>query len=415
MDINELLQGVDCKCGKKHTCAIKKVYIESDATKRLEELCKGYKKALFVAGENTFAACGENAVKNAKIPSERVIFSGKTLLIPNEDAVAEVEKHLDGIDIIIGIGSGVIQDLCKYVSFYNKMQYIIVATAPSMDGYASTGAAMIMQGMKISYTTHVPYAILADTKVLANSPIEMIKAGYGDIIGKYSALNDWKLSNLLNGEYICDFIYDLTYDCILKVRSLAKGLLTQDEESVKALMESLVLVGIAMAFAGNSRPASGSEHHLSHYFEIVGILDGTEYFPHGIDVAYSTIETCKLREKIINSKPKKYSFDREKWESEIKRVYKTSADGVIALQNKLGWYEINDYDNVVSKWDKVVELLKEVPSHEEIKAILKEVELDDKEFYSLYSKEKIADSYLYAKDLKDRYSVLWLYYKYFQD
>ena len=122
----------------------------------------------------------------------------------------------------------------------------------------------------------------------------MIKAGYGDIIGKYSALNDWKLSNLLTGEYICDFIYDLTYDCILKVRSLAKGLLTQDEESVKALMEALVLVGIAMAFAGSSRPASGSEHHLSHYFEITGIVNGEEYFPHGIDVAYSTVVTAAV-------------------------------------------------------------------------------------------------------------------------
>ena len=415
MDINKLLQGVDCKCGKKHTCDIKKVYIESNATKRLEELCKGFKKALFVADENTFATCGEDAIKNAKIPYDKVIFSGKTLLIPNEEAVAEVEKYIVGIDIIIGIGSGVIQDLCKYVSFYNKMKYIIVATAPSMDGYASTGAAMIMQGMKISYTTHVPYAILADTKVLANSPIEMIKAGYGDIIGKYSALNDWKLSNLINGEYICDFICDLTYDCVLKVRSLVKGLLTQDEESVKALMEALVLVGIAMAFAGCSRPASGSEHHLSHYFEIVGILDGTEYFPHGIDVAYSTIETCKLREQIIKSTPKKFNFNREKYESEIRRIYKSSADGIIALQNKLGWYEIDDYDNVVSKWDKIVELLKEVPSHEEIKAMLNEVELDDKEFYSLYSKEKIADALLYAKDLKDRYTVLWLYHKYIAD
>ncbi len=415
MDINNLLKGVDCKCGKFHSCDIKKVYIEKDATKRLEELCKDFKKALFVADENTFATCGEDAIKDAKIPSDKVIFSGKTLLIPNEQAIAEVEKHLEGVDIIIGIGSGVIQDLCKCVAFYAKIPYIIVATAPSMDGYASTGAAMIMQGMKITVSAKVPYAIIADTKVLANSPIEMIKAGYGDIIGKYSALNDWKLSNLINGEYICDFICDLTYDCIDKVRALAKGLLTQDEESVKALMEALVLVGIAMAFAGCSRPASGSEHHFSHYFEIVGILDGTEYFPHGIDVAYSTILTCELREKIINSKPKKYVFDREKWENGIRRVYKSSADGIIALQDKLGWYEVNDYDNIVAKWDDIVKLLKEVPSAKEIKDILMEVELDDKAFYELYSQEKIADGVLYAKDLKDRYTVLWLYYKYFAD
>ena len=88
---------------------------------------------------------------------------------------------------------------------------------------------------------------------------------------------------------------------------------------------------------------------------------------------------------------------------------------IIALQDKLGWYEVDDYDNIVSKWDKIVELLKEVPTAEEIKDILMDVELDSKAFYELYSQEKIADGVLYAKDLKDRYTVLWLYYKYFAD
>jgi glycerol-1-phosphate dehydrogenase [NAD(P)+] len=355
-------------------------------------------------------------------------FDGCKLLLEDGKYIAEVrgvkfeldafqqkalkQKEAKPCDIVVGIGSGVINDLCKYVSFKRDLPYYIVATATSMDGYASVGSALILEGMKVTLNARPPKGIIGDTAVLKDAPLDMIKAGYGDIIGKFSALNDWKLSNLLTGEYICDFIYDLTYDCILKVRSLAKGLLTQDEESVKALMEALVLVGIAMAFAGSSRPASGSEHHYSHYFEIVGILDGTEYFPHGIDVAYSTIETCKLRQAVINATPKKFNFDRAKWESEIKRVYKSSADGVIALQNKLGWYEKDDFDNVVSKWDKVVEILKEVPSPEEIKAILKEVELDDSEFYKLYSQAKIDDASLYAKDLKDRFTVLLLYHKY---
>ena len=94
------------------------------------------------------------------------------------------------------------------------MPYIIVATAPSMDGYASDGAAMITGGMKVTYKAGLPRAIIADTEVLCNAPTDMLKAGYGDIIGKFSALNDWKLSRCVNGEYFCNYIYDLTFEQI---------------------------------------------------------------------------------------------------------------------------------------------------------------------------------------------------------
>ena len=108
-------------------------------------------------------------------------------------------------DLIIGVGSGVINDLCKHVSFKNDLAYYIVATAPSMDGYASVGAALILNGMKITLNARPPKAIIADTSVLKDAPIDMLRAGYGDIIGKYSCLNDWKLSHCVNGEYFCNY------------------------------------------------------------------------------------------------------------------------------------------------------------------------------------------------------------------
>ena len=130
MDINELLEGIECSCGKKHSCDIKFVYIENNATVRLADICKIFSNVLIVADENTFAAAGNKTLsaladKNVK----NVIFSGKEILIPDERAIATVEAELNGVDIIIGIGSGVIQDLCKYVSHFNKIPYIIVATA----------------------------------------------------------------------------------------------------------------------------------------------------------------------------------------------------------------------------------------------------------------------------------------------
>ncbi len=418
MDINKLLSGVECSCGKVHTCDINYVYIEKGAISYLKEICKNYKNILIVADENTFSAAGEKTVAALSDKQiKKIIFTGKKVLVPNEDAINTVTENLKDIDIIVGIGSGVIQDLCKYVSFYNNVPYLVVATAPSMDGYASDGAAMITDGMKVTYKAGLPRAIIADTSVLCNAPIDMIKAGYGDIIGKFSALNDWKLSQCVNGEYFCDYIYNLTMEQIDRTLKLASGILERNEESIKTLMEALVIIGILMSFAGSSRPASGSEHHLSHFFEITGIIDNTKYFPHGIDVAYSTVITAEIREKLLANKfPSKIFRDtREIYESKIKSVYKQVADGCIGLQDKVGNYA-NDRLNVYfEKETEIRKILQEMPASKVICEMLSLVGLDIKEFYSLYGKEKIEKAILYAKDLKDRYTVLWINYDFYGD
>ncbi len=416
MDINQLLKGVDCRCGRKHTCDIKYVYIERDAAAHLEDICSEYNNILVVCDQNTYAAAGDKTVKYLEGKTvKKVIFSGDEVLIPNEEAVKTVTESLGDTDMIVGIGSGVIQDLCKYVSFLSKVPYLIVASAPSMDGYASNGAAMIMGGMKVTYPAGLPVAIIADVSVLANAPIDMIKSGYGDVVGKYSALNDWKLSHTVNGEYFCDYIYDMTYQQIETTIDLANGILKRSEKSVEALMEALVVIGILMSFAQSSRPASGSEHHLSHFFEITGIINKTEYFSHGIDVAYSTIITARLRETILkNAFPDAlYRPGAAEYRQKMESIYKGSANGCIELQEKMGRYKNRDARIYLEKEDEIRAILAEMPSSDEIEKILSKADLFIEDFYALYGMEKIEDAILYAKDLKDRYTVLWMYYDFF--
>ena len=371
-----------------------------------------FESIILVADENTFKASGESVISAIEKPCDKVIFSGKTVLVPNEDAIEKVENSLSDSDLIIGIGSGVIQDLCKYVSYFKKIDYFIVATAPSMDGYASSGAAMILGGMKVTVSAGVPKAIIADVNVLANAPQEMIKAGYGDIVGKYSSLNDWKLAKVVNDEYFCQYIYDLVKETLENTLKLSSGLLKEDKESVKALMEALVIVGIALSFVGNSRPASGSEHHLSHFFEITGIVFNEKYFCHGLDVAYSTVITAKIREEILDKPFSKTQFVESDTAlmGNLQKVYGKVAKGCFELQEKLGTYK-QDRISVYHKKEKEIrEVLKEMPSAKKIEKLLNAVEIDMKDFYALYGEKKINDAIRYAKDLKDRYTVLWLNY-----
>ncbi len=417
MDINNLLYGVECVCGKKHTCDIEYIYIEKNAISRLESLCSDKENILIVADENTYQAVNnkvDEALAGKKL--KKVIFSGKTVLIPNEYAIEKVKEELDGVELILGIGSGVIQDLCKCVSFYTEIPYMIVATAPSMDGYASTGAAMILKGMKETVPAGLPRAIVADIDVLKNAPMDMIKAGYGDIVGKYSALSDWLLSKEVNDEYFCQYIYDTTLKMVEDTLNVADGLLKRDEESIRILTESLMVVGIMMSFAGNSRPASGSEHHFSHFFEIVGIVNDEPYLPHGLDVAYSTVITAKIREKILNEDfpDALYRVNRDEYVENINKVYKSVADECIKLQDKVGNYAADRLGIYKKKEKEIKKILADTPNAEQIEKMLSLAELDMAEFYEIYSEEKIKMAVKYAKDLKDRYTVLWLNYDLFK-
>ncbi|MBR7181872.1 MAG: sn-glycerol-1-phosphate dehydrogenase [Clostridia bacterium] len=417
MNIAELLKGRDCACGKHHACAIKHVIVEEGAISKIGEIVADYQHILLVADQNTYGVCGDavRAELGAKC-ADAVIFQTEGYLVPNEEAIAEVDRHLTPeIDLIMGIGSGVIQDLCKYTSFMAKLPYHVVATAPSMDGYASVGAAMILGNMKVTVSAHVPEAIIADVNVIKDAPMDLIQSGYGDILGKFSCLNDWKLGHVINDEYICDYVYNLTFEMLNKTKDLGAKLQARDGDAIKTLMEALVGVGIAMAYVGNSRPASGSEHHLSHFFEVIGLLKNEPYFLHGIDVVYSAVYTQKLRERILtlNAPIKGYQPTREEYEQTIREVYYGAAEGVIALQNKLGWYDINRYPAYAERWARIKETLAEVPSSEELAAYVRSVGLDIKDFEEQYGEEKISNALWFAKDLKDRFSVLWLYFDLF--
>jgi len=414
MSIQTVLGGkYDCACGKKHPCDIQYVEIGDHVLEKLKEICAPFSAIHLVSDGNTYPLCGDKVkeVLGDLIVSETRF--GSEIVVPNETALGKIENDMNkSVDFILGIGSGVINDLCKHVSYQHQMRYGIVATAPSMDGYASVGAALILEEMKVTTSAAVPYAIIAESRVLATAPVDMLRSGYGDIIGKYSCLNDWKLSALLRNEYFCQYVYDTVMDTVKKTENTAKAILDRDPEAIKNLMEGLVMVGIMMSYVGNSRPASGSEHHLSHFFEITGLLNDTPYYLHGIDVLYAAAVTAKLREELLAIKPPfpPYVNDRDARNAILKEVYTSAADGVIALQDKVGFYADADTAQFANNWDAICDTLKDAPSYETMVSYVNAIGLNMQDFLAFYGEKVIHNAILWAKDLKDRYTVLWLAY-----
>ena len=407
---------IACSCGRTHFCPIAHVIIRPGALDSLPEVLSPYSRIFLAADRNTFAACGDRvcALLKDRIRG-RLIFEPQGLLVPDEAAVEAMENAMTGQeDVILGIGSGVINDICKYVSWKKGMEYFICATAPSMDGYASSGAAMIMGGMKVTYTTHPPRGIVADTDVLRRAPMDMIRAGYGDIIGKYSALNDWQLSRLIREEYFCPEIYDLVLHTTDHIRDQAENIAAREENAIADLMKALVLIGITLSLLGSTRPGSGSEHHLSHFFEIVGLVRGEDYFCHGADVAYSTVVTARMREEILALKEPVFCQESgEKRQAAWRRIYGRVAGEVAELQRSAGSYDRDLRALYREKWPQIREILARCPSAAACEGMLEKVGFPLDAFEKMYGQQKIRDAMLYGKDLKDRYSVLWLYYALF--
>ncbi|NLK39965.1 MAG: sn-glycerol-1-phosphate dehydrogenase [Clostridiales bacterium] len=406
----------DCSCSLIHTCDIDDFIIEKGANKKIPALLKSYRSqdVVIVSDNNTHPLCGAKIAYELAangINVTEMVYVRDGILVPDEKAIIQLLEKVTGkTDMIVAVGSGVINDICKYVSFKLKIPYIIAATAPSMDGYASTGSAMIIGNMKVTYSAHVPKAIIGDIDILKDAPFDLIKSGLGDMIGKLSSLNDWMISHIITDEILCDYVYNMTKNAVQKCINDTDGIINRDEDSIRHLMEGLVIVGVAMSYMKNSRPASGSEHHLSHFYEVINIMSGGEYLLHGIDVAYSTAVTNALRHKLAaeDSANFAHSFDSEIWQADIRRIYQDAAEGVITLQQKLGLYKDKYLPRIKERWDAICKVLLEAPSYEETCNLLKRAGLNIEEFYNLYGTEMIKNSIAYAKDLKDRYTVFWL-------
>ncbi|AJG99733.1 glycerol-1-phosphate dehydrogenase [Clostridium beijerinckii] len=294
----------DCGCGKKHRIDIKHIYVGENVYNRILDVAKEIlpKEILLVSDNNTYKAlgkCVENELTESGYKVNNIILVSDGDLIPDEKAIGRVLVEVNNeTELIVAVGSGSINDICRIISAKTHIPYVIMGTAPSMDGYASTVSPLIIDGAKVTYPGTNPYAIIADSNIMKDAPFEMICAGFGDILGKYTALSDWRLSNTILDEYFCDTTEKLVRNAMYKCFENIEGAVKRDVKAIECISEALILSGIAMTLSGNSRPASGAEHHLSHYWEIDKLSRKLEHPLHGNSVGVGTVISAWLYKKL---------------------------------------------------------------------------------------------------------------------
>ncbi len=287
LDLHKITDSLrDCPCGRKHEINIRSLEIGYQNTPDTGRVLKdsGFGRRLhLVADKNTLAAAAgiTDALRQADFRTTLTLFDD--LQLADTAAVARVQEELarSGAEALLSIGTGSLNDICRFTAAKLDMPFAIYATAPSMDGFASVMAPITENGFKRTFPAKAPEVIIADSAVLAKSPAVLKAAGLGDLLGKYTAHADWEVSACLTGEYYCAQIAAMTRAAVDEAAELARRSDSDSPAFAASLMEALVLSGLSMLLSGCTRPASGAEHHIAHFWEMQYALMGRPQVFHG--------------------------------------------------------------------------------------------------------------------------------------
>lgn len=256
-----------CACGREHTMETRAAVIEPGCLFEFEKYMAqfgvtGKRCALY--GENSYAATADRHPR-----AEQKIVLDPTGLHANEISTAEVLAKLEGdVEVIVAVGSGTIHDIARFCAHERGIRFVSCPTGASVDGFCSTVAAMTWYGFKKTLPAVAPEIVLADTEIIKNAPMELVRSGVGDIMAKYTALADWKMAHVLTNELLCEKIYSIMQDAADTVMQSVPCIARGEESAYADVTYALIMSGIAMQMMGNSRPASGAEHHISHMIEM---------------------------------------------------------------------------------------------------------------------------------------------------
>jgi glycerol-1-phosphate dehydrogenase [NAD(P)+] len=229
---------------------------------------------------------------------EELVLDGRPYADLETVEMIEARLAASGSHALVAVGSGTINDLCKYAGYRRKIPYAVFATAPSMNGYSSVTAAITIEGHKTSVPASAAAGIFADLTVLAGAPRRMIQAGFGDSICRSSAQADWLLAHLLLDQPYRKAPYALLHEDEAALMADPANLLRGEPGAIEVLMRNLILSGFGMTICGGSHPASQGEHLISHYLEMLPPAGWSPAF-HGEQVAIATLTMARLQEAML--------------------------------------------------------------------------------------------------------------------
>lgn len=364
-----------CSCGRDHGMETKLVVIEAGCLKDFSMYMEKVQlsgKIATIYDQNTYSA--KNIVRPAA--SQEIILDPENLHA-DEKATEKVMSQLDSdIEILVAMGSGTVHDITRFCANEREIYFVSCPTAATVDGFCSTVSAMTWYGFKKTLPGVAPILVLADLDVISQAPQHLALAGVGDIIGKYTALADWKISAAVTGEFFCSTIEEMTRKAVETVykssRSLSSGVISAYEE----LIYGLLLSGLAMQLMGNSRPASGAEHHISHLIEMQPEgLGAHSDAMHGEKVGVGTVIASREYARLGDIEDIAPYIKEQKGidEQYLKEFFGERLIEAVMEENAGNCLAEVTSKALIENWQEVRKIIKDIPTADELLALYKEI------------------------------------------
>ncbi|MBZ0255504.1 iron-containing alcohol dehydrogenase, partial [bacterium] len=299
------------------------VIIEPGAAKRLPEAVDAHlgERIFAVADPDTWAAANTVVDINAMFGERLTLHTlpphpkGKTELID------ELARQINETDGLLAIGSGTVNDLVKSLSRRFNKPSIVLGTAASMNGYASSIAALMDGGLKVTVPATPPRAIVLDIDILKDAPVAMSQAGLADLLSKPVSGADWWIASRLGESEFNPMPGTIVEHAVQQAVAHAEGVAVSDPAAIQALAEACVLSGVSMAVAGDSSPASGGEHLISHLWDMERLQNHQPTNLHGAQVGLTVCMSCAIYHALIQYESPSFPEPVD-WASEAARIPK---------------------------------------------------------------------------------------------
>ena len=397
--------------------------------KMLEALFPG-KKVVIVADDNTYNAAGRKVCGILDAAGTQMEDS---FIFKDPDLYAEwsylqlLEAYLKERDAVpVAVGSGVINDLTKLASHHLGRRYVIVGTAASMDGYTAYGASITYEGNKQTFDCPAPIGVVLDPAVAAKAPAGMSASGYADLLAKVPAGADWIISDAVGSEAIDDFAFGLVQKNLRKALSDPAAVADGDVEATGMLADGLIMSGFAMQAISSSRPASGTDHQFSHFWDMEGLCYNGRHVSHGFKVGIGTMVSTACLEFLISKDLTRLDIDAcvaawPTWEAQeayIRKIFEGKpghlARGLAESRAKYcGPEEIRCQLNaIVAVWPELRERIREqIIPFDDVKEMLRLVGAPSRPEEIGVSKARLRDTFKCIPFMRNRYTGIDLIYR----
>lgn len=404
---------------------ISPIYVGDDALANLLRYCAEQKLTRFtlVSDTNTHRALGARVADALRADGCEVT----TIVLTGDEVIAD-ERYLITVLVnaplepstFLAVGTGTLTDITRFVSHRMGRKFISLPTAPSVDGFTSIGAPLVLNLVKHTVISQAPIALFADLTTLSEAPHRLIAAGYGDMIGKITSLADWHLGSVVWDEPFDAAIFRRSEGAIERCISHTEAIGQRSPEGVRHLIEALIDSGLCMLDFGDSRPASGAEHHASHYWEMLLLQEGRPAVLHGAKVGFALIHVARQYAKVraLSREEMRQRLaaarlpDRDAEVAAIRQGYGVVAEDVARAHAAFLDMTQDQFDvikqRIDERWDAIQQIAAKVPPPEQIASYLEQAGAPTNGAALGLTDDEVARGLKYGHYLRSRFTVMKL-------